>query len=300
VVIPYADDHVVVEDQRRSGVAAMLMRRVLEDAPERGYDFLVSLSAGVVTALASLAAGWKRVGAMDQVARSLEPGVVTRWSDLVVQQSERLKWLSRRFAWGHTSAAAFDRLDRVGGERDVGTGGTITVSPSPRVEAMAALIARLGHDGRIRHLRDAAYLTWRYRHPLHEYRFLFHERAGILDGYIVLRRFRPDSTPRVQADIVDWEAVEEPVAAALFDRAIRWGAFPMLRSWTATLPEGRVQFLAESGFVPVELDRRARGVPGVLVMALDAGDPATQWMLNGRPLLDLAQWDVRQIYSMQG
>jgi hypothetical protein len=40
---------------------------------------------------------------------------------------------------------------------------------------MADLVRRLGHDGRLRHVRDERYLAWRYRNPLYEYRFLVRE-----------------------------------------------------------------------------------------------------------------------------
>lgn len=300
MVIPYADDHVVVEDQRRSGVATQIMRAMLADAPERGYDLLCNLSAGLVTALASLAAGWKRVGAMEPVALAHQPGTLSRWSRRVVKQSERLKRLSRRQGWGPYSADAFLRLDRVGGGTGAETRTAITVADSPRPEAMAALVERLGHDGRIRHVRDAAYLAWRFRHPTHEYRFLLHETAGTLDGYLVVRRYRDEQASPLLADIVDWEATDDSVASTLLDRVIKWGQFPQLRSWTATLPEARLRMMADSGFEATDLDRRARGLPGVLVIALGQRDPEAEWALNGRPLLDLAQWDLRQIYSMHG
>jgi hypothetical protein len=162
---------------------------------------------------------------------------------------------------------------------------------------MAALVDGLGHDGRIRHVRDAAFLNWRYRHPLHEYRFLYHHRVGQMTGYLALRRHRSARHMWGRADIVDWEAVDEQVAAGLLARAIEWGSFTDLRSWTVTLPEARTRLLAESGFVP-RTGRRSRGTPGILVRG--TGDADSGWLLRDRPLLDLAQWDVRQIFSMQG
>ena len=50
VVIPYPDDHVVAESHRKSGVASLLMRAVLQDSAARGYPYLCNLSAGRSTA----------------------------------------------------------------------------------------------------------------------------------------------------------------------------------------------------------------------------------------------------------
>jgi len=278
VVIPYPDDHIVAEDKRGSGVATLIMQAMLADAEARGYDFLCNTSGGLVTNLASLAAGWKRVGSMEPVARSHQPG-----------QAE-----------GVSSAEAFLRLDRAGGAAGVERGTAVTVSAAPRLEAMVALVQRIGHDGRMRHVRDLAYLTWRYRHPLRDYRFLWHETAGLLDGYLVVRRFTDPRATHARADIVDWEATEESIAAVLLDRVIEWGRFAALGSWTATLPEARRQMLTRARFEPTDLDRRSRGLPGLLLIAPGRGDAEAAWQLNGCPLLDLARWDLRQLYTMHG
>jgi hypothetical protein len=65
------------------------------------------------------------------------------------------------------------------------------------------------------------------------------------------------------------------------------------------LPAARVRKLEASGFEPADLNRRSwiARRPGDAPGRLDA--PAT-WLLNGRPLVDPAQWDVRLIYSMHG
>ena len=165
---------------------------------------------------------------------------------------------------------------------------------------MAALVGRLGHDGRIRHERTTSYLAWRYRHPLHEYRFLYHETAGVLDGFLVVRRYRSVPVYSRQADIVDWEAANDQVADALLDRVLAWGRFWQLGSWSATLPPARVRKLEGSGFQPSSLERRARGLPGALVIAPARRDTPESWLLNGRPLVESASWDLRQIYSMHG
>jgi len=298
VVIPYPDDHVVAESHRKSGVAGLLMRTVLEDASARGYPFLCNLSAGLTTALTSLAAGWKRVKTMDQVERLTEPGPVWRSLSPLVAQSEKLMRLSYHRGWTPSALAAFMRLDRVGGGSGTRSGSRIVVKTSAPSAEMAGLVDRIGHDGRIRHVRDVAWLDWRYRHPVHEYRFLCHESGGTMDGYLVVMRYQ-HGRYKGRAHIVDWEAADEVVAAALLDSAVRWGEFPVLSAWSATLNPSRRRLLDEHGFAPGDHERRSRGIPALLLIAPGKPDGGG-WMLNECPMLDQEQWDLRMIYSMQG
>jgi GNAT superfamily N-acetyltransferase len=297
VMIPYPDDHVVAESHRKSGAASLLMRTVLEDAAARSYPYLCNLSAGLTTTLTSLAAGWKRVRAMDAVERPTEPGPLWRSISPVVAQSEKLKRFTHRRGWSPSTAAAFKRLDRIRGDRGATPGSRIAVVASPPAAKMAALIERLGHDGRIRHVRDAEWIDWRYRHPLHEYRFLIHETADTMDGFLALRRF-VNERPSGRGHIVDWEASNDTIAGMLLDRAVHWGEFPVLGAWMATMSPSRRRMLEEMGFVPADHVRRARGLPGLLITATD-GDGAG-FLLNGCPMLEQDQWDLRMIYSMQG
>ena len=73
---------------------------------------------------------------------------------------------------------------------------------------MAELAERIGYDGRIRHVRDEQYFSWRFQNPLSEYRFLFWDN-GRLDGYLVLyRKVYPPGNDEL-AYIVDWDAINE-------------------------------------------------------------------------------------------
>ena len=298
VIIPYPDDHVVAQSHRKAGVASLLMRTVLDDAAARGYPWLCNLSAGLTTALISLAAGWKRVRAMEQVERTVPSGGIWRSLEPLVQQSEKLKRLFHLRGWSPSAFAAFRRLDQTGEGSGAWPGSRIAVEKSPPTAEMVGLIERIGHDGRIRHVRDASWLDWRYRHPVHEYRFLRHESGGTLDGYLVVMRYR-HGRYKGQAHIVDWEAADDRVAAALLDTVVRWGEFPVLGAWLATASPSRRQMLEAHGFLPGDHKRRARGIPGLIITA-PAGSKENGWMLNGCPMLDQRQWDLRMIYSMQG
>jgi hypothetical protein len=64
------------------------------------------------------------------------------------------------------------------------------------------------------------------------------------------------------------------------------------------MSQSRRRMLEEMGFVPADHARRARGLPGLLITATN-GDGAG-FLLNGCPMLEQDQWDLRMLYSMQG
>ncbi|HEX9895146.1 MAG TPA: GNAT family N-acetyltransferase [Gemmatimonadales bacterium] len=292
VLVPSPDDFVVAPEHRNSGVAALIMQAVFADLTAGGFEHVFSLSSGRVAALSSLATGWKSAGAMEPVARLSRRRRIR--ADL---EHQKLFWrLAPLLGDGVTSRRSFVRLDRAGHRLEARPGGTISVERTPRPEAMAALIQRLDYDGRIRHVRDAAYFAWRFQNPLHEYRFLVFESAERLEGYLVLRRYVSESAQASRTHIVDWEASSASVRNELLQVAIAHAGFAELGAWTGTLDEDSRRTLIQSGFEPAEPTLRARGFPCVLVRPLGQAD----WTLHGRRLLDPGQWDVRLLFSMRG
>lgn len=163
--------------------------------------------------------------------------------------------------------------------------------------AMAELVARLGHDGRIRHVRDETYLRWRYRDPLHDYRFLVHG-ADHLQGYLVLQGHRVDSERGVR--IVDWEATTPEIRTALLSAALEWGRFPEATLWTASLASETSDSLAGFGFVTAGSGSHLRGAAPILIRPVGRTATTVDPTIEGRRLLDPANWDMRMIYSMGG
>jgi GNAT superfamily N-acetyltransferase len=167
------------------------------------------------------------------------------------------------------------------------TGSRLSVENAPRPDEMAELVQRLGHDGRLRHFRDAQYFAWRFQCPLHSYRFLFWG-DGRLDGYLVLQE---------AGNIVDWEATTPSARAALLDAAIALGG--ELAIWAVAIPRETRALLQEAGFTSSERGqsigdafRTGRDRPQLLVRSL-LGD----WTMEGCSLLDLNDWDLRMLYS---
>lgn len=289
-LLPYADDFVIVPEHRNRGVAARIMQAIVDDARRRGYPFVINLSAGPVTFVTSLAAGWRSAG-------SYAPLDYRRPQGAAAQQVKALvgERLYRRAAGVLRSLAprtAFDQLDRAGEST-----APFTVEREPRAQAMASLVSRLPWDGRIRHVRDQRYFAWRFRNPLHEYRFLFAGNREI-EGYLVLQRYLSKWADPHDVNIADWEGTDDRVRAGLLDAALRCGHLEHLRTWSVSASPATTGLLAERGFAAVEADNvRARSA-GLLLRRLTDAAASEPWLLGSRNALSISEWDLRMIYSM--
>ena len=293
--IPCADDFVIVPEHRNRGLFSLIMRAALDDAARRGHAYVFSLSPGPVTLVTSLVSGWSRVGVMRPLRRRRPRGLLPRCRSGLSKVP--VLW---RLAEGLSRRALrrppFRRLDRREGRHRLGRGREIDLERGPRVGAMADLVRRLGHDGRVRHVRDERYLAWRFQNPLHEYRYLFYEDDG-LEGYLVLQAYRGDR--RRGVNIADWEGTTSEIRADLLRAAIEWGDFDQLSVWTATLSDEALEQLTAATFVPPPAGSWLHS-PNVLVTTTRRADPAPDPTLGGRRLLELAEWDMRMLYSMAG
>ncbi|HXZ84673.1 MAG TPA: hypothetical protein VEI82_04200, partial [Myxococcota bacterium] len=191
------------------------------------------------------------------------------------------------------------RFDARVGETVAAAGERVELCAAPRAEAMAQLVRRLAYDGRIRHLRDEAFFEWRFRNPLHEYRFLFAGGAA-LEGYLVLKWSCAARAPSPRVQIVDLEAATASVLQALLVAAIEVGRFPELATWRATRSPAVVDALGRSGFEAVDGEGAGHDRPCILVRCLAEGRGHRDWTLQGVPLLELSRWDMRMLYTMAG
>jgi len=300
-VLPCADDWAVEAEYRNRGVASAIMREAVEDLARRGYEYVINTSGGRITVVASLAAGWRS-------ATALEP-VVRRSRNEQMRYKVRTRLRGVRGAWRYirsnsanirSSEEPFRRIDQMEPVRGRLPGSMIVASAEPRVDAMAEFVARLPYDGRIRHVRGKRYLTWRYQNPIREHRFLYHERDGRLDGFLVLARWPDCQLPTLPFHIVDWEGTDSEVRADLLRAAVTTAEFSELGMWTAGLSDASRAVLNEAGFVKTDLDQRERGLPCVLVKKLGRDAPPTSWLFGDGPILDSKRWDMRMIYTMRG
>ena len=297
------DDLVIASGHRNRGLVTKLMRAAFDDLEKKGHRYVYSLSAGKITRLASLAMSWRSAG-------SVQP---QHWHSRRAEYFQRIRKFAgkKNFLWRITDKFPYRHwgegqenlhdLCAPGRMRSRNFGGPIVVEQGVRAGEMAELVSRIGHDGRIRHVRDHRYLSWRFRNPLHRYLFLYWKEKD-LEGYLVLQQYVSELSPSmVRVNIVDWEATSQRVRAGLLRAATRLTPFADLNIWTATLGNGTKKLLRDVGFEPVqEAASMDQEQPCLLVRSVRADEPEAGWSLGNRRLQDMADWDIRMIYSMQG
>jgi GNAT superfamily N-acetyltransferase len=295
-----ADDSVVRPDHRNRGVTNQIMHEAMNTLSAQGVAYVFNFSGSPVTVLNSLAMGWRSIGEVEPVRRRsraarLRAGV--RYSI----ESLPLVW---RFA---SSAAAFSRIEynpflRINRQLEttmVVRGRRITISRLPRPQEMALLIHATHHDGRIRLVRDAAYLKWRFENPLHEYRFFYLEGER-LEGYLVVKRSAASDEPSPVVHIVDLEARDDESRTALIESASASNLFDSIVVWSATLPTSCSELLATLDYEPIAPSTALQGHPCMLVRSTDDAQLMDAWHLQGVSLTDFESWDMRMLYSMAG
>jgi hypothetical protein len=297
-IVPCAGDLVVAADHQNRGLIARIMKMAFADFPAMGFGHVFSLSAGDVAAMSARALGFKSVAKVEQMVRMRRFTLVTLlWR--LKRASGRLgayKFIRPRvrgmmadhpglFA---SRSSQLKRLDEVAGKGGLGLG--LEATAVLRAEAMVTLIARLGHTGKIRQVRDASYLRWRYASPPRDYRFIY-SGGSELDGYLVLSTTRGDLFPAVR--IVDWEGPPE-VKRRMLRAAIKAGRFRQTATWTFGSSESDLAILRNAGLSPERLPKGVKG-QGISVFVKVLGDGGDR--LGNVPVLAPGSWDYRMIYS---
>jgi len=288
-----ADDLIIRDGHRNRGVYTRMMDAAFEDLADKSFTHAFSLSASPTNVFGSLTMGWKSVGMLRPM----------RIQSTSARFRNRLRsTLSKgRFVWRFAGAPIFystaERepfrlFDRAVTQGDQAEMDGITFQTQPRLSDMVGLIDRIPHDGRIRHVRDYEYLSWRYENPLNAYRFVYADGKQ-LDGYVALSRPVARSTPDGRVKIADIEARDGDVFFRLLSATIQY--VQDLVIWTSMMSEAKRNGLRELGFVPVDQGRTARGCPCILVRPLLR---RADWCIDGQPLLDMDAWDIRMLYSM--
>ncbi len=288
LLYPCAGDLVVAPEHRRCGVFRKIMQVALKDMADMGYAYVFNLSGNQINILGSLAQGWRSTGSLRLMqCQAKQKNILRR----IQRYARKLSFLS-----SDKRRAPFYFLDRKGARYCGKASSNVSVEPTSRPQAMAQLVERIGGDGRIRHVRDQQYFAWRFLNPRRFYRFLFWEN-GDLEGYLVLQTTKTHKD-KLSVKIVDWEATDFRVQADLLQAAIRWGHFHRLNIWSATLPEEAKLMLQNTGFNRVEdTESVTPKPPAVLIRPVRDEMLNTDWVLANRRLLDLANWDLRMIYS---
>jgi GNAT superfamily N-acetyltransferase len=316
VLVPCPADAYVASTHRRRGVYRRLFTRALALARDRGYDYVFSLESARATYLCNVQLGARSLGyrlpSMD-------------WSGSAVSANDRRfgTWISpqrmlyaarRRFISATARAPGLRRIIGSVYRRSVSTivgdpfnvfdaraaAGELTrtgieVTVTPRIDAMAALVERVRRDGRIRHVKDTEYLSWRFRRRDARYRFLS-VGGDDLEGYVVLHSSRQSGA---QVTVVDWEVAHGDLLADLLMYAIRLGRFRFLSVPWVHSSGPTADALNRLGFTRRDAEApMGSGEPSTVeVNVLRKSPHGGEWMLGERDLLNPLDWDLRLLYA---
>lgn len=287
-----ADDATIAREYESQGIFPLLMDAGLNEIRRLGHRFVFSFGAGPTTMLAQLATGWKATPPLQERQLEVAP------QPFAVLLRERLK--NAPYLWRHLHRItareerhafhAWDRSDRATAAK------YLSFTDTPRIDDMVSLIARLGHDGRCRVVRDRKFFEWRFKNPLSTRRFIYWDNEE-LDGYLVLEKTLYPKHKGPLVKIVDIETKTPDIMAALIEPVCQQRAIPTVLAWARSLPHDADDILHRFGFTPHKPGRvLVNQRPCILTRNLVADNDSM--ILNGRDLQNLDDWDYRNLYGM--
>lgn len=287
-----ADDFIVEEAHRNQGLFAVLQAAMVADLAALGHRFFLSMSALRVTRLQALAAGSRSVTIGPPI------GLAGRWSSTLERAQTGVArlpggWrIAGQLDKSELAARAFDHLDALPARDGV------RVVDAPPVQAMAGLVARLPHDGRLRQLRDASMLSWRFATPLYAYRFVLVERDGRLVAYVALARALSKQGNRKRIVLADWAAEDSAALRSAISAAGEVSHYADLVGWADPVDPVWRSVTEGQGCVPFDVEQAQRGLPCLLLHSVS--DDHAPIQLGRRDLLSQENWDLRPIYTAYG
>jgi GNAT superfamily N-acetyltransferase len=278
LVVPAGADTAVDPDHRGRWIFEGMMEHAIGELRARGFEYAFNFSANRSVQVLSQRAGWRKLLRYDAWQLRPEPSALRVWSDRAARK------LRRRVG---RAAPELARLDR----RFASPRQGVSVASQPRPVEMAALVADT-RAGRLGHLRDDAFYGWRFRDPGSDYRFLFLERGGNLDGFFALEQRRRGGW----INILDWAVRDAEATRRLLEATLVSGA--EVQIWSATLPAAFLEELRAAGFAlgAAGAPGRPANPQGPFITATD-DRPSEDWAIEGLPLLDADRWDLRMAYS---
>lgn len=297
VTIPHTDDLVVHPAHRGGGLHHLIMVEALCDLARRGFDYVISLSAIPVAAVAFLRMEWRDGGSFRPLRRRTAPKA------LLDRSSEILGKLP--LVWRYADRIAKQRLLRPPRLFDSGRAESTSgraqsdaaTIPDDQLAAMAELAARIPRGPKIRHVHDVQYLRWRYANPLCEYRCLS-PRSGLSDSYLVVQRALGTRTDPLRINIADWEASDPAMRLSMLDEFLAHERCHELWCWGLTVPPEIEQGMRQRGFSDVPLHPELQRQTSLLIRGLGNAAGQQEYVLSGARLDEVANWDVRMIDSM--
>jgi predicted N-acetyltransferase YhbS len=295
--IPMAGDSVIHPDYRNKGIFRKINELSIDDIHNRGYKYVFALSAAPVTYYSFLLldwhsagrireARWQKIQANDTKARSLARKIPFFYKSY--------KFLKKALFSNDSSMdiirKPLDDFDNKNSWLSHRVSKHISVHNKPYPKEMEALVKQNKRDGRIGHVRDSEYFSWRFQNPLSDYRFIYWKDAS-LDGYLVLQISTKYLSTIVH--IVDWEATTPEVQDGLLKAALMLGNLKEIRVWTETGTEPTNNLLNMYGFAP-QIDEKN---PSLLIKYNQNNINQDKWILGDQQVTSLSNWDLRAIYS---
>lgn len=288
----YGCDSVVHPNHRRRGLLSKLIAASTEDLANSGYGYSISLSAHIFTSSALMKFGWLRVVALQEIHR-IGTSRTTFLGNIYAKLCKRLK-IYLASPEKSDPFHSFDKNAKQGRRKKMHR---ISIENVPRIEDMAELISRTSREGRIQHVRDRDFFSWRFQNPLCLYRFLYWGNDR-LEGYLVLQA--PKTSKKVGIVIVDFEATNMTVLSDLIATSIDWCEDDNLMTWAATLSRDEKLILQQHGFdAPEKPETSTDGAyfPSVMARPIHPDILETEWKLGNHRLLDITNWNLRPIFS---
>lgn len=284
-----SDDLVIAPEHRGKGLFGRLNALAYPALARAGAPFVLSASPLAATRRLLAAEGAVAVGPFHPVGRR---ATSVRLRDAAAAAVGRLPYLWRwadRIPQSAGAAQAFSRLPSAHGS-------AITITDTPWPDAMAALLAGLPLDRRIRLRRDRSFFAARFADPLHEYRFVYAGSQDRLTGYLVLARSRSPFASACRVHVADWEATDAATARQLLEPLIEPGLFAELVTWAEALPPACADAAAAAGLRPMDRHLVRRGQPSFMLLSLRGG-AGRPMRLGDRDLTDPVQWAPRLLYT---
>jgi Acetyltransferase (GNAT) domain len=173
------------------------------------------------------------------------------------------------------------------------SGATLHCTATIDAIAVAKLVAKVEPTDKVRHVRDATYLDWRFRNPLARHYFLS-VTQGEMIGYLLAHRTLVDglwgATPTT---IMDCEAESDDIWADLIGAAMQLLPGRELVMWIRDISPSRISLLLRLGLRLVQPSGRLTAdvdLPNLLICPTGATADSALADLN-----DPSCWDLRSI-----
>ena len=280
-------DAVVEEHYEKKGIFDALMTAGIKAIRRQGHTHILSFGASNMTFLAQLASGWQATAALEEHLRHR----CDKWHQIrhVMKSIPILRRVARRLP-KHNSENAFINLNN---SKVCSRPPQLVWTKEARVDEMAQFVYRLGHDGRVRQVRNTKYLHWRLSNPMHIYRYVYWYE-GDLEGYLILEAWRGKSE---YVSVIDAEATRNEILLKMMEWVTNILRCSEITTWARCLPSDLSQHLAQFGFRQQEYPAAfGKNLPCIMVRSLNDGEP--DWCCSGIDLRDLDNWDMRRLYVL--